>query len=74
MEGKHWGKFLDNSSNFTSPFLLSFDDVEKLSKDIAPNTFSLNKTNVKAENVMTTQMYYLIILCFTSCILIIFFF
>lgn len=53
MEGKHWGGFLDNTSNFTSPYLLSFDEIEKLSKDFV--SFSSSK-NVKSENVMTTQM------------------
>lgn len=52
MDGKLWGGFLDNSSNFTSPFLLSFDDVEKLSKaEFVPANRNLN-----AESAMTTQM------------------
>ena len=53
MDGKHWGGFLENSSTFTSPFLLSFDDVEKLSKA----EFVPASRNLKAENAMTTQMY-----------------
>ncbi|XP_032796425.2 uncharacterized protein LOC116932704 [Daphnia magna] len=53
MEGKPWGGFLDETSNFTSPYLLSFDEIEKLSKAFVP--CSSNK-HFKAESVMTTQM------------------
>lgn len=54
MEGKHWGELQDNTSNFTSPYLLSFDEIEKLSKEFVP--CSSNK-NLKSENVITTQVY-----------------
>lgn len=54
MENKLWGGFVDETSNFTSPYLLSFDEIEKLSKDFVP--CSSNK-NVKSENLMTTQVY-----------------
>lgn len=53
MEGKQWGGFLDETSNFTSPYLLSFDEIEKLSKEFVP--CSTNK-QFKAESMMTTQM------------------
>lgn len=52
-EVKLWGDFVDETSNFTSPYLLSFDEIDKLSKEFVP--CSSNK-NVKSENIMTTQM------------------
>lgn len=55
MEEKHWGSFTDNSSTFTSPYLLSFDEVEKLSKNFLPTSAKANKT-VKPEATITTQM------------------
>lgn len=53
MEKEHWGRFLENTSNFTSPYILSFDEIEKISKDVAFNT---SNKNTKSENAMTTQM------------------
>jgi len=55
MEEKYWGSFTDNSSTFTSPYLLSFDEVEKLSKNFLPASAKTNKT-IKPEGTITTQM------------------
>jgi hypothetical protein len=56
MEVKHWGTFTDNSSTFTSPYLLSFDDVEKLSKNFLPASAKTNKTVKPESSTITTQM------------------
>jgi len=48
-----WGSLSESENNFTSPYLLSFDDVEKLSNC---HGTSVAAKNVKTESVMTTQM------------------
>ena len=54
-DGKYWGGFADNSSSFTSPYLLGFEEVEKLSKNAFVPASTKNKS-AKNENAITTQM------------------
>ena len=48
-----WGSFTESENTFTSPYLLSFDDVEKLSNSHQPSAAA---KNISSESVMTTQM------------------
>jgi len=48
-----WGSLTETENNFTSPYLLSFDDVEKLSNS---HGSSVPAKCVNSESVMTTQM------------------
>lgn len=55
MEDTRWGELVDDeSSHCTSPYLLSFDDVEKLSKGFVSPAL-LNK-NAKPDTTISTQM------------------
>lgn len=48
-----WGSLAETENSFTSPYLLSFDDVEKLSNCHGPSAAG---KQVNPESVMTTQM------------------
>ena len=53
MEGKHWGELIEDEDNFTSPYLLNFDEIEKLNQQFvwpSPNK------NTKSDNAIVTQM------------------
>ena len=68
MQGdKRWGELGDDSANFTSPYLLSFDDVEKLSKCFVATSPT---KNVKPETTIVTQMYQFIFLFFLKCVMV----